>query len=163
ESLLMLAMVADHRQKTAEQRSLAEQSLALFRELGDRGETARVLEILGHAAKDEGDYAAARAFYEERIAVHDDLGDRRGTGWALADSRDSQYNYHRIYAVEAMAGLAAAEGQPERAARLFGAAEALREVAASPLPVSERGDHHRIVASVQASMDEEAFTAAWTA
>jgi len=80
---------------------------------------------------------------------------------AMAGLQETGNHYERIYALEAMAGLAAAQGQNERAAQLFGAAEAARHVTGSPLPVSERNDHEHMVASVRAVLGEEVFVAAW--
>src|SRR5207247_1410305 len=48
------------------------------------------------------------------------------------------------------------------AARLWGAAEALREAVNIPLPPVERVDYERSVAAARASLGEKAFAAAWT-
>jgi hypothetical protein len=65
--------------------------------------------------------------------------------------------------LEGLAALAVALAQPERAARLFGAAEALREAMGTPLPPAERGAHDRSVAAVRATMGDAAFAVAWAA
>jgi hypothetical protein len=44
------------------------------------------------------------------------------------------YNLHRGKSLEDLAGVAAQRGDFERAARLWGAAEALRETIGAPLP-----------------------------
>ena len=54
-------------------------------------------------------------------------------------------------------------GQPERAARLFGAADVLRESVGVPLPANERADHERYVDAVRAALGDESFAAAWDA
>jgi hypothetical protein len=54
-------------------------------------------------------------------------------------------------------------GQPERAARLFGAAAALRDASGVELPASEREDHDRDLTDVRARLDSVAFAAAWAA
>jgi len=59
-----------------------------------------------------------------------------------------------------MAGIAA-NRQPAHAARLLGAAEALRESAGVPLPPVHRVDYERDVALVRAALDEDAFAMAW--
>jgi hypothetical protein len=59
--------------------------------------------------------------------------------------------------------VAGAEGDAERAARLFGAAEALREALGAPLPPVERAHYDRSIATVRAALGEKAFAAAWTA
>jgi hypothetical protein len=51
--------------------------------------------------------------------------------------------------------------QLERAARLCGAAAALREAIGAPLSAAERTDFDRTVAAVRAALGEEAFAAVW--
>jgi tetratricopeptide (TPR) repeat protein len=167
-----------------------EESLALFRELGNPSDIAWATGNLGVLAKQEGRFEEARSLLENSLAVYEKLGNARRAGVppgsiyrvilamvateqrdfgkarqllreVMAGSEERGYHYERIYALEAMAGLAAAQGQSERAARLFGAAEALRQATGSPLPASERNDHQRIVASARAALGEEAFAAAW--
>src|SRR5262249_5227198 len=73
---------------------------------------------------------------------------------------------HKPRIVEDLEGLAAvtvAQAQPERAARLFGAAERLREEIGACVPRAERADHERSVAAVRTALGEEAFAAAWAA
>jgi DNA-binding NarL/FixJ family response regulator len=51
----------------------------------------------------------------------------------------------------------------ERAARLFGAAEALHERIGSPPSVGQRKDHEPVIPAVLAALGEDAFRAAWAA
>jgi predicted neutral ceramidase superfamily lipid hydrolase len=53
------------------------------------------------------------------------------------------------------------QGQPKRAAWLFGAAEALRETSGASIPPVDRADYDRILAAVRAQLDEQTFAAAW--
>jgi hypothetical protein len=60
------------------------------------------------------------------------------------------------------ASLALACGQPTRAARLMGAAEAVREDQEMPLePVYRRDVYDALLASARAALDRESFAAAW--
>jgi 2'-5' RNA ligase len=52
-------------------------------------------------------------------------------------------------------------GQHERAARLWGAAEALRQTLAVPRPPNEADDYHHHVTAARRASGEEAFAAAW--
>ena len=63
--------------------------------------------------------------------------------------------------LEGWAGVEVAQGQPMWAARLWGAAEALREAIRAPLPPIERADYERAVAAACRSLGEQAFAAAW--
>ena len=64
-------------------RQLAEESLALYRELGDRQGMASSLRTLGDVTVGLGDYAAGRALVEESVALHRELGSRAGLAVAL--------------------------------------------------------------------------------
>lgn len=63
--------------------------------------------------------------------------------------------------LEGLARTAVSQDQVERAARLFGAAEALRKAIGTPIPPSDRGEYDQSVASVRARLGEETFAAAW--
>jgi hypothetical protein len=63
--------------------------------------------------------------------------------------------------LERLAVVAGVWGQTERAARLFGAAIALREAIDAPLWPIERIDYDRHVAAARSSLGEEPFAAAW--
>ncbi len=62
---------------------LAQQSLALFRELGDRRGIALALDRLGMAAWRRGDFATARVLMEEDLALFKEVGDRDRVAWSL--------------------------------------------------------------------------------
>ena len=64
-------------------RSLHEESLAIWRELGDRRGMARSLNGLGNVALDKGDYSTARALHEDSLAIRRQLGDRGGMAGSL--------------------------------------------------------------------------------
>jgi predicted ATPase/transcriptional regulator with XRE-family HTH domain/Tfp pilus assembly protein PilF len=64
-------------------RASLEQSLSLFRELGDTVAIAAVLNNLGNVVGDLGDYQRCRAFYEESLALKRELGDRWGIAATL--------------------------------------------------------------------------------
>jgi non-specific serine/threonine protein kinase len=63
-----------------------------------------------------------------------------------------------------MAGVAALQGEPARASRLWGASEVLREVLGLPLTslVRDRYDYEGYLAAARAELDEAAFEAAWS-
>ena len=64
-------------------RRLGEQSLDLYRALGDQWGVANVLNELGWAASLSGDYSAARCAYEESLKLHQMLGNPRGIASSL--------------------------------------------------------------------------------
>ena len=62
---------------------LAEESLALFRQLGDKRETARTLDRLAAAQVNLGHLDEARASVEKCLALFEELGDREGALYPL--------------------------------------------------------------------------------
>ena len=160
-------MLGDH----AAGRPVAEEALAIFRELGARQAVSYALCTLGNLALVAGEHAAARARYEEALAIATEAGDTHFVPRLLAflgdlavaedDAAAARPLYERSLALfraqgdrhmvawclDGLAGAAAAEGHPARAARLFGAAEALRDAIGAPLPGATRAAVARHVAA----------------
>jgi hypothetical protein len=63
-------------------------------------------------------------------------------------------------ALEGLAGVAVAQGQSNRAARLCGAAEALREALHAPLSPAFRTHYDATLAGARAQLGDEQFMAA---
>ena len=63
--------------------------------------------------------------------------------------------------LECLAFIAKAQDQGERAVRLMGAAETLREVSSSPMTPNEHTLYDKEVAELRASLDEPEFVALW--
>ena len=55
----------------------------IWRELGSQVGIAWSLNSLGDLAWQQGDFLAARALYEESLAIRRELGDPRGIAWSL--------------------------------------------------------------------------------
>ena len=127
-------------------RALFEEGLAVFRELNHRRHVAYSLGRLGTVACDQGEYSAARTLHEESLGIFRDLGHRQGIAESLADIAD----------------LAFAQAVPGKAARLWGAAERMREQVALPLAPSERARYDRQIAAARAAFGDDAdFERAW--
>jgi ATP/maltotriose-dependent transcriptional regulator MalT len=124
--------------------SLYEESLRISRELGNKVSIAIALNNLGKIAREQGDTRAAWALHRESLTTRLELGDKGGYPWSL----------------EAFARLAAS-GDPERAARWWGAAEALRESLGLPLPPNEREEYDRYRSAAREALGEEPFAIAW--
>jgi predicted ATPase/class 3 adenylate cyclase len=168
-------------------RSLYEQSLALKRELGLPASLAATLNDLAGLTYLQGDYEAARRLFEESLALRRQLGDREGIALSLGNLgsvaleqgdfaaagallreglllvRELGLQLAMAESLDGLARLAAAEGQLARAARLWGAAEALREALGAPQPLNEREAYDRQVAAARAAWDAASFAAAWEA
>jgi predicted ATPase/DNA-binding CsgD family transcriptional regulator len=132
----------------ARAQTLLEESVRLFKEIGYRWEMAWSLTFLGKVEVRQGDLAAARTHFEESLA--------------LARKED---RFITTFGLEGLAEVAAAQGHLAWAARLWGAAETLREGMSVPsLPVQmpvERAPYEQAVASARTQLGERAFAAAW--
>jgi non-specific serine/threonine protein kinase len=117
----------------------------LFRDLGDQHRSNMVRSELAHIERYEGNYASAEAMYRQTIKEWQRIGHRAAVAHQL----------------ECLATLAMRAEQPERAARLFGAAEALRERIRIAMTAREHAEYERTVADLRAGMDPEAFASAW--
>jgi predicted ATPase/class 3 adenylate cyclase len=88
--------------------SLARESLAIYREVGDRQGIASELIKLGNAATEMGDYAAASGFLEEALKTWRELEDKHGIARSLISSgwvalRSGEYGLAKMRLVEALA------------------------------------------------------------
>jgi predicted ATPase/DNA-binding SARP family transcriptional activator len=186
-SLCNLGGLADAQGDYASACSLLEQCLVINRELGDRRSIAFVLNNLGNVILAQGDPAKAHALQEDSLTLYRELGDTWGVAYSLdglGDAEEFQGNYASAYSsykesltilrelgdkygvvcsLEAIAGVAAILHQPDRTARLLGAAESLRETIGAHRQRSEHNRYDRMLTTAQALMDETAFAAAWAA
>ena len=126
-------------------RTLFAESLALWRNTGDTRRVAMALNNLGFAATRLAEYRAAQACLVEALEILQKLGDKRQIGDSL----------------EAFSCLAAAAGQPRQAARLFGAAEALRETISVRVPPADRPDFDHWIQVARTALGREIFEQAF--
>src|SRR5262249_26046334 len=82
---------------------------------------------------------------------------------SLAICQETNHRPGVAQALDGLAAVASARGEPERAARLLGAAAALREVIGVTPPPAERAEHERGLAAVRAGPRPAAVAAAWAA
>jgi predicted ATPase/transcriptional regulator with XRE-family HTH domain/Tfp pilus assembly protein PilF len=146
-ALLNLGLVAQRQGDNARAVALLEESLDLSAEIGNKDNVATCLSYLALLAEGRGEYRHAALFYEESLLAFTELGRREGVAASL----------------EGLAAVALGEGQPERAARLLGAATALRETIGAPLPPAARPSYERTRSGITAQLDPATFAAAWAA
>ena len=89
-------------------KSLFQQSLAIFREVGDKTGIAHALDGLGEVATEYGDYETAGILFEEALALNRETGNTWGVadmliqiGWA--DMRTGDYESARVRLEESLA------------------------------------------------------------
>jgi predicted ATPase/transcriptional regulator with XRE-family HTH domain len=141
---------------------------------------------LGHAAQLRGTYERAAQFHQKSLACFQAFGDQHlGLAWAYHSLGEtalglerpdegarwlaqglalSQTLSGRAYMAWCLAGLgsaAALDKEPERAARLWGAAERLRQAIGCRPPPAARATYERAMAAARAQLGEEAFATAW--
>ncbi|HEU5430491.1 MAG TPA: LuxR C-terminal-related transcriptional regulator [Thermomicrobiales bacterium] len=126
---------------------LFEEAVALLSGIEATAMRIYTLANLGEVIRARGDLPRASALMRESLSLAREQGNLRGI----------------VGALESLAAVAGAIAQTERAARLFGAAERLRETMAAPIPLAGRETYERDIARVRAKMDETAFAAAWSA
>jgi predicted ATPase/transposase/transcriptional regulator with XRE-family HTH domain len=178
---LVMRNQGDEEQATA----LFEESLALHREVGNRVGAAVALNHLGDVALWQDDYAQAATRYDESLIILQEVGDMqqcalvlRNQGYlalrqghhaqavalfqqSLAFYREMKDKNGVARCLEGLASVAGTVGQPEHAARLWGAAEVLWEPVGWRASPAERAAYDRSVAAARAQLDPAAFTAAW--
>jgi DNA-binding CsgD family transcriptional regulator/tetratricopeptide (TPR) repeat protein len=166
-------------------RARTEESLAIRRELGDQHGIAMSLINLGADASFQRDYVRARGYLGESLSIKRELGDTWGLAIGLrnlanvafeqGDVDEAQASLEEcltlsqrlgvpVQVASCFVGLAAIAGKRrgyQRAARLLGAAEALREIRGTPVAVEERWRYDRDVATARAHLDPAPFEAAW--
>ncbi|HKG27316.1 MAG TPA: LuxR C-terminal-related transcriptional regulator, partial [Thermomicrobiales bacterium] len=126
----------------------------LFQEALDRWRTpehpwgvSTALDNLAACARALGDGPRATALYRESLVYSHRQGDR----WGVVES------------LIGLAGTAAAQGQAEVAAKLFGAADAVRASIGLKLQRYVMAEFEKAVAAVRSALGESRFAAAWEA
>ena len=123
------------------------ESRARFDALDDRRFALSAQSELGHALRHDGRIDEAEAEYRESIR-----------GWQRTGNRGAVANQ-----LESFAAVALARGDGARAARLFGAAEVLREASESRMTPAEREEYDAQIARLRGETDEEVLGSAWAA
>jgi tetratricopeptide (TPR) repeat protein len=119
---------------------------AALSSLDQRGEAgAEVLASIGLMALDDRDFSAAKKAFADSLQI----GRTRSIPWLASTD------------LEGLAGVAAAHGEAELAARLYGAADAIRVSCGTPVRPSHQRIHDRGVAAAKALLGQEDFIRAY--
>jgi predicted ATPase/class 3 adenylate cyclase len=123
-----------------------EDSAKLFNKLGNKSYKLILRSEIGHIERHTGNLPLAKEIYYETIKGWQEVGNRS----AIA---------HQL---ECFGFIAMAEGDINRAAVLFGAAEGLRERAESPMTNHERTEYESLVAQLRAMISDNEFNSLWS-
>lgn len=178
----IISRMGDHTQAM----QLYEEALAIRRQLGALVEIAVILQNLGSMALRQQDYPRAIAYAEECAAIATEVGSNELLIYSLglaanASSELGKYevaaaNFGKVlsivvemgmvdmiaYVFEEIARIALRTDQAGKAARLFGAAEALRESAGIQVDAPNRADIISNIETLKGALSEPEFNAAWT-
>ena len=120
-------------------------SLAVYKELKLYGGVTFVLADLGKAALGQGDYRQAASYYKESMNIYWNRGNERNIAEGL----------------EQLASVAVMDKKLERAARLLGTAEALRQSGGVPIFPYQIADYERTLKLLRTQVNEATFAAYW--
>jgi tetratricopeptide (TPR) repeat protein len=123
-----------------------EQGLIIFKQLRHKGFETVMLSELGHIARVTGDLAQAKQVYKQTIPRYQDIGNRGAVAHQL----------------ECFAFIAIGEGQPQRAARLFGAAEALRQGVERHMNEREKVEYDQEMGNLRSLLTETDLNTLWS-
>ncbi len=127
---------------------LLEEALAIRRNAGYRSRIAAILGALGMAAIRQEQYERAVETLSESLEIREEIGDKGGVAWCL----------EKFAQISGMNGGASG---PTRAARLLGAAAALRDALGTTMNTIDRVDYEQTVHIVRRRLGEEAFKREW--
>jgi tetratricopeptide (TPR) repeat protein len=184
-SLLGLATLSHNRGDSERATELYEQSMDLFREQGDKHNLATCLINLSMLVYSQGNLGRAALLTEESVALLRELGaggnlalDLCNLGWmallqddlgraadlyteSLSLSWETGLNWIIQGALEGFACMAGAKGEAERAAQLWGAAQALHETEGFPRDADFLAEADARISAVRLGMGEQAWEEAW--
>ncbi|MFL5731782.1 MAG: ATP-binding protein [Chloroflexia bacterium] len=183
-ALLRYTMVLAGQGDVAPARVSIEESLAIFRQLGDRWGTSQDLNVMGDLARAQGDYDRATTLYTESLGLYRQLGVKRDIPASLhnlghvALARGDNLKAEEFFkeslklqqelgnrqgmaeALIGLAGVAAAMQQPARAARLLGSSTSVRDALGLSMWPGEQTTYEQILSATRSQLDEPAWQSA---
>jgi predicted ATPase/DNA-binding SARP family transcriptional activator/DNA-binding CsgD family transcriptional regulator len=164
-----------------------EEALTLSRKVGDKRTSAFVLHNLGEVARHRGEYDQAIALGMDSLSLLRELEDNWMVAYQLSwlgmvvayhsDDHKEAANFLRegltlgrelrlenvglAQCLEASAALAGTKAKGARAAKLYGAADALRDAIGAPLAPVDRSDYEHNLAAARSQLDEAAWETVW--
>lgn len=184
-SLSNLSSIAYSHGDVSDAARFAEESVAIYRRLGHNSGMSHALAKLGLVAAAQKEYEMSERLFEESLALQRSLGNDGAAFYSLSNLgmvalkrgnfevalrrlREALELLEVVPNKPAMAatleGLAAAlnaNGDSRRAARILGAASALREAIGAPLLPSDRADFDETTTATRNALGAADFEAEW--
>jgi predicted ATPase/class 3 adenylate cyclase len=145
DSLINLGWAALCQENYDQATVFCREALGLAQDNRDKGSVAAASLNLGWAELGKGDHAQAGALFRESLSHLRELNDPVNIAECL----------------EGFAGVAGAQGQGKRTARLYGIAESLRESLGTPLLPGDRPRYERHLSLARSLLDEVSWKQAW--
>jgi hypothetical protein len=117
----------------------------MFEYVGHKGFVTVMTAEIAHVERAMGNHAKAKSTYQETIKVFQDLGNHPAVAHQL----------------ECFAMIAIVEEEPQRAAKLFAAADALREVTAHKRTDEEEAEETQFMSRLRSMLPEAEFNTRW--
>jgi tetratricopeptide (TPR) repeat protein len=122
-----------------------EDGLRVFKQVGHKGLTATLTSELAHTQRAMGEYTEAKKSYQNTIKIFQDYGNRPAVAHQL----------------ECFAMIAVVEEEPQRAAKLFAAAESLREITGHKRTDEEEAEEVQFINRLHTMLSETEFNTLW--
>jgi predicted ATPase/DNA-binding SARP family transcriptional activator len=180
-----LADLAFHLGHYTRAQDLYAESLALHRERNDKNSIAICLNNLGEVARFVGDYLQSVTLTEEAMLLFRELGAKQGLAVSLAnlgelrlwsgDDESARVMCREALALQrelgavgdiaiilpSFAAFALKAAEPQRASRLYAAAEVLRQATRALISAAQSKVYAENIATARAQLGEAAFSKAW--
>ncbi|HVN54262.1 MAG TPA: adenylate/guanylate cyclase domain-containing protein [Anaerolineaceae bacterium] len=122
------------------------EGLLVFISLGHKGMIAVMTSEIAHTQRAQGNFVEAKKTYQETIKVFQDQGNLPAVAHQL----------------ECFAMIAIVEEEPLRAAKLFGAADVLRERTGHQRTDEEEAEHAQFISRLRSMLNEEDVNKLWS-
>jgi len=143
--LLGLASIARFQGKFETAKKHFEAGLKMFEYVGHKGFITVMTTEIAHVERALGNYSSAKKTYKETIKDFQDVGNRPAVAHQL----------------ECFAMIAIVEEEPQRAAKLFGAADAIREMTGHKPTDEEEAEEAKFITQLHAMLSDAEFNALW--
>ncbi len=163
----------------------SQEGVALARQIGDKGELAHGLNVVGEIHRLQGDYVAAEQAYEEALLVSREIGNRLREAMLLAnlgivafnldDPAVAKARFLESYKLALETGndyiiaegllfggaFEGALGDPERGVRLMAAGSLQQKAIGSQTQPQDQHELNKAVALIREQIDDETFDRLW--